>query len=414
MENGYVAQHSQNVAVNCDVLIYQHPLNAMRFWLSVLLALLTVPTLLAQSTVSPNLPDAARAQIDALFAEFNSVTSPGYAVGIAKDDGVLYTQGYGAANLDYQLPITPQSAFSIASVSKQFTAACVALLIMDGDLMLDTPAHTFIPELTAYDGGETIQVKHLIYNTSGLTDYFRVPRRDDKSWITFNYFDVDEALSYALSQDSLLFAPGTQWNYSNVNFMLLTKIVEEVSGQPFRLFAHERLFEPLGMHDTFIHDDITAVVPNRVMPYNYRTAENVEAYASYGVRIHPGGDYIQHHRNAPHYGGSGVVTTIDDLMKWSINMVTMQVGGQQFYDLMHRTEAFQHDRTNQAFGLYWGDFNGRRIVAWDGGDWGISAQLMRFPDQGLAITVLSNLGSGEAFRKVNGIADILSNHGILE
>lgn len=386
----------------------------MRAWLSVLLAFLTAPTLLAQSPISPTLPDAAREQIDALFAEFNAVTTPGYAVGIAKDEGVLYTQGYGAANLDYQLPITSQSAFSIASVSKQFTAACVALLILDGDLTLDTPAHTLISELKAYEGGETIQIKHLIYNTSGLIDYFRVPRRDDKSWITFNYFDVDEALSYALSQDSLLFAPGTQWNYSNVNFMLLAKIVEEVSGKPFRTFAKERLFEPLGMEDTFIHDDITAVVKNRVTPYNHRTPENVEAYATYGVQLAGEGAYIQHHRNAPHYGGSGVVTTIDDLMTWSINMVTKNFGGQAFYDLMHRTETFQHDRTNQAFGLYWGDFNGHRIVAWDGGDWGISAQLMRFPDQGIAIAVLSNLGSGEAFRKVNGIADILSNHGILE
>ncbi|GAB5521402.1 MAG: serine hydrolase domain-containing protein [Rhodothermales bacterium] len=386
----------------------------MRIGFSVLLALAVIPNVVAQPSSTFTLPDVAQHQIDALFSEFDSLTSPGYAIGIAKGETVLYTHGYGSANLDYQLPITPSSAFSIASVSKQFTAACVALLILEGSLTLDDPAQTYIPELAKYEAYPRIRIKHLIYNTSGLTDYHRLPRRDGKSWITFNYFDVDESLSYALAEDTLLFAPGEQWDYVNVNFMLLAKIVEQVSGQRFATFARERLFEPLGMDDTLIHDDITAVVPNRVTPYNLRTPDNIEGYARYGVQVNAEGDYMQHHRNAPHYGGSGVVTTINDLMRWSINMVTHDFGGQAFFDLMHRTEAFQHDRTNQAFGLYWGDFNGRPIVAWDGGDWGISSQLMRFPDQGVAIAVLSNLGSGEAFRKVNAIADVLTEHGILE
>lgn len=126
------------------------------------------------------------------------------------------------------------------------------------------------------------------------------------------------------------------------------------------------------------------------------------------------GVYIQHPINSPHYGGSGVVTTIVDLLKWSDNMMSKKFGGEQFYNLMHKTIKFNHDTDNQAFGFYFGDFNGRKIVAWDGGDWGMSSQLLRFPDQGVAIIVLSNFGSGEAFRKVNGIADILINEGILE
>ena len=89
-------------------------------------------------------------------------------------------------------------------------------------------------------------------------------------------------------------------------------------------------------------------------------------------------------------------------------------GGEAFYELMHRTPKFDHDRDNQAFGLYFGDFNGRPIVAWEGGDWGISSQLIRFPEQGVAIVVLSNLGSGEASRKANAIGDILVEAGIIE
>ncbi|MEM6771796.1 MAG: serine hydrolase domain-containing protein, partial [Bacteroidota bacterium] len=215
------------------------------------------------------------------------------------------------------------------------------------------------------------------------------------------------------AQDTLRFTPGQQWDYCNVNFMLLTRVIENISGQSFADFASERLFLPLGMINTLINDDITTVIPNRVTPYNERTRENVALYNELGVAVGEAGDYIAHHRNAPHYGGSGVVTTVEDILKWSKNMVSQEFGGPEFYQQLHQTYPFAHDRNNQAFGLYFGDFNGRKIVAWDGGDWGISAQLMRFPDHGIAITVLSNRGDGEAFRKVNAIADILVDKGII-
>jgi len=252
------------------------------------------------------------------------------------------------------------------------------------------------------------------YNTSGITDYPRLKRQNGKSWITFNYFDIDECITTSLAVANLQFKPGERWDYCNVNYMLLTKIIEKISGQSFSEFARTHLFEPIGMTNTIINDDITRVVKNRVTPYNIRTPENIEDYKANGISIKNEGRYIQHTRNSPHYGGSGIITTTDDLLKWSENMVTKKFGGQEFYDLMHKTIKFEHDRDNQAFGLYIGDFNGRKIVAWDGGDWGISAQMMRFPDQHVAIIVLSNLGSGESYRKANEIGDILLEEGIIK
>jgi len=356
--------------------------------------------------------DSTKNQIDALFAEFDNLNSPGYAIGISKNGQTLYKNGYGSANLDYNIPIKTNSSFSIASVSKQFTAACIALLIIENKVSLVTPAFEFIPELKKYR--DTIRVKHLIYNTSGLTEYYRLPRKSGKSWNTFNYFDIKECINTSLEQDDLQFKPGDKWDYCNVNWMLLTQIVEKAAGQPFSEFAKKRLFTPLGMTSTFINDDITAIVKNRVTPYNLRTKDYIDYYNETGVVIKNNGKYIHHHRNSPHYGGSGVISTVDDLLKWSENMLSKKFGGEPFYNLMHKTIKFNHDRDNQAFGLYLGDFNGKKIIAWDGGDWGISSQLLRFPDEGVAIVVLSNLGSGEAFRKVNGIADILINDGILE
>ena len=352
-----------------------------------------------------------RDRIDNLFKDFDRKDSPGYAVGISKGTETLYSNGFGSANLDYSIPITTNSSFDIASVSKQFTAACIALLIMDGKLTLETPVKEFIPDLGKY--ADIIRVKHLIYNTSGIIDYHRLPRPDGHSWITFNYFDIDYCINVSLERNSLAFKPGEQWEYCNVNFMLLTKIVEKVSGQSFSEFSRKRIFEPLAMNNTLINDDITQVIKNKVTPYNKRTPEDVRAYREAGINIKHDGDWIQHHRTSPHYGGSGVVTTIDDLLKWSKNFVTKEFGGQEFYALMHKTIEFSHGRDNQAFGLYFDKFKGRTSVSWDGGDFGISAQLVRFPDKGIAIVVLSNLGSGEAYRKANQIADILIEIGEL-
>ena len=351
------------------------------------------------------------AKIDRLFRDFDKMDSPGYAIGISKGTKTLYKKGYGSANLDYEIPITPSSAFDIASVSKQFTAACIALLIMEGKLTLETPIVEFIPELKKY--ADTIRLKHLIYNSSGIIDYHRLPRPDGKSWITFNYFDIDYCIKMSLGMDTLAFKPGEKWDYCNMNFMLLTKIIEEISGESFRDFSRKRLFEPLGMKHTLINNDITQVIKNRVTPYNRRTSEEVQAYRSLGITVMGEGNWIQHPRTSPHYGGSGVMTTIEDLLKWSENFVTKKFGGHEFYDLMHKTMKFKHDRNNQAFGLYFDKFKGRTCVAWDGGDFGISSQLIRFPDKGIAIIVLSNLGSGESYRKANEIADILIESGKL-
>ncbi len=345
---------------------------------------------------------AQKKQIDALFKKFNNTNSAGYGIAILKGSQVLYARGYGSANLDYKLPITINSAFDIASVSKQFTGACIALLIMDGKLDLNMPAANFIPELAKYK--DTILVKHLLYNTSGLTDYFKLPRAGGKSWITFNYFDIDESIRTSLNQDTLLFKPGSKWDYCNTNFMLLTKIVAKIS---------QRIFGPLGMLHTIVNDDNTEVIPNRVTPYNLRSDEIVAAYQKEGFSVKKGSGWIQHARNAPHYGGSGINTTIEDLIKWEQNFFSQKLGGAEFYKLMHLTLKFEHGRDNQAFGLYNGDYKDKNYWAWDGGDFGVSSQITRFPKEQIAIIVLSNIGTGNSAQKAQEIADLLINWKLL-
>lgn len=381
------------------------------------LSFLWIGSLLCQPCLAQNVPSRSAdlsydviKQIDELFVKVKP-NSPGYAIGIVKGDKILYLQGYGSANLDYGLPITQKSAFSLASVSKQFTGACIAQLIQEGKLSLETSAKDFVPALEKYK--EDIQIKHLIYNTSGIIDYPKLKRKNGKSWITYYHFDIEECIETSLAQDTLAFKPGEQWDYCNVNWMLLTKVVEKISGKPFDEYIQEYLFQPLGMSASLVHTDITQVIPNRVTPYNERSKDNVDGYNGVGIYTKKTGNYIQHPRISPHYGGSGVVSTVEDLASWCMNFHTKKVGGEAFYKLMHQAGTFPHGRNNQAFGLYLGDFNGKKIAAWDGGDWGISSQIMRFLEEKVGIICLSNLGSGESFRKVNQIADILMEAGEL-
>ena len=382
----------------CYPAINEHPMKTLKYIFLVVVLPCFPGQLYAQTFTY-------KKQADQLFKTYANRNSPGYAIGILKGNKILYTHGYGMANLDYQIPITTTSAFDIASVSKQFTAACIALLIMDGKLRLDMPASRFIPELAKYK--DTIRIEHLIYNTSGITDYYKLPRAGGRSWVTFDYFDNEECIRTSLSPDTLAFRPGTKWDYCNVNFMLLAKIVEKVSGKSFSAFARERLFLPLGMDHTIVNDDATAIISNRVTPYNPRTKDYVDAYRKAGFEVNYGSGWIQHSRNSPHYGGSGINTTVNDLIKWEMNFFSRRFGGRQFYDLMHQTRHFQHDRDNQAFGLYRGSYKGRTYWAWDGGDYGVSAQIMRFPDQQVAIIVLSNIGNGNTAEKAERIADLL-------
>ena len=166
--------------------------------------------------------------IDAIFASFARNDSPGYVLGLIKDGKLVFAKGYGEANLDDHIPLNPQSAFHLASVSKQFTAAAIALLILDGKLSLEDSVSKYIPETKKY--GDGIRIKHLIYMTSGLHEYLTVGRQSGQPWMGFYYFTRDEAVSAALKPNSLEFAPGTRWAYSNTNYMILTKIVEQVSG----------------------------------------------------------------------------------------------------------------------------------------------------------------------------------------
>jgi len=209
--------------------------------------------------------------IDQLFERFDQDDSPGYAVGVFYKDQPLYTRGYGMADLDHNIPISDTSVFNVASITKQFTGACIAQLILDGKLGMEDRVDQFFPEVKKYP--HEIKIKHLLYMTSGLKEYYRLPRPSGLSWSPYEYFTIDTAIQVSLRQPELDFAPGTRNAYSNINYMMLARIVEMVSEQNIDEFAQERIFKPLGMKHTHINTDVTRLIKNRAWGYNFNDEE---------------------------------------------------------------------------------------------------------------------------------------------
>lgn len=330
-------------------------------------ALASQPEAVRAQAVAP-LPTGRHQQVDALFVPWSGKTTPGCAVGISRDGVLDYVRGYGMANLEYDVPITPQSIFYIASIGKQFTAFSIGLLAQEGKLSLDDDIRKYLPEMP--DHGKTITIAHLMHHTNGLREQGQLLNL--AGWRGDDVYTEADILWALTRQRGVNFAPGTEIVYGNSAYTLLAVIVRRVSGKPLRAFADERIFKPLGMADTHIQDDNTELVPRRVSAYSPREGG--------GWRI-----------SVPHIVHNGLFTTIVDLLKWEQNLIDARVGGRALVASM-QTSGKLNDGTATGYGggLHLGEHRGLRTVWHDGVDGGFRTEAVLFPDQRLAVVALCN------------------------
>jgi len=348
----------------------------------------------AQPAASQGLPDSTRRQIDRVFADYDRTDAPGCALGIYRDGRIVYTRGYGMANLELGIAITPGTFFDIGSTSKQVTAFAIALLEQDGRLSQSDPVRKYVPELGRY--ADSITVAQLVHHTSGLRDYLvlmNLAGIRDEDWT-----DAADALRLIAAQREANFPPNTEYLYSNSGYFLLSVIVERVSGQTLRQFAQARIFEPLGMRGTHFHDDHTMIVPGRATGYWPRER------GGFGIAM---SDYEQ-------TGDGAVLTSVEELLQWDRNFYAGTVGGM---DLVRRQQvpwvlrdghyAPDQDGQGYASGLMIGRYRGLPTVR-HGGSWaGYRAELLRFPDQRTSVACLCNRGDADPSAMADRVADVL-------
>lgn len=333
-------------------------------------------------------------KIDQLFMKWNKKGSPGCAIGVIKDGEFLYKKGYGMANLDYDIPITPQTVFRIASVSKQFTTFSVMLLVKEGKIHLDDDIRKYVPEMPDYE--KIITIRHLIHHTSGIRDCYELFYL--KGYTNFGMdFLTNKIIIDILSQQKvLMFLPGKGCSYTNSGYILLTIIIERVSGKKLRQFTEEFIFKPLGMAHTHFQDDRTIIVKNRATGYS-------QAFD---------GTYKINETNFHIVGDGGLFTTIDDFQLWEKNFYYPTVGDRKIFEqmitpgLLNNGNGAQEFGLDSAFGLFIGEYRGLKKIS-HGGAWvGFRSYMLRFPKYKLSIILFSNLAQLLRTELSRRIADI--------
>jgi CubicO group peptidase (beta-lactamase class C family) len=328
-------------------------------------------------------------KVDRLFTQWDKPNSPGCALAVIQNGEIIYQRGYGMANLEYDIPISPNSVFDIGSNAKQFTAMCIVLLARQNLLTLDDELQKHIPEIPEYSHPTTL--RHLSCHTSGLRDYLNLMNMS--GMINENSYLIEEIIALITHQKSLNFQPGTKQIYCNTGYFLLGEIVKRVSGKSLRVFAEEQIFAPLGMKNTHFHDDFREIVKNRADAYEPRETGGFQNAMSWMDDV-----------------GSGFLyTTIEDLLLWDRNFYHNILGGYG-QDLIEEVtipgKLDNGEPISGAFGLQIGDRGGLKRIM-HGGSWmGYQSQYIRFPDAHFSVICLANIGTFNPTKLAFQVADI--------
>jgi len=328
-------------------------------------------------------------RVDAIFSEWDKTTSPGCALAVIKDGNFIYKRGYGMADLERNVPITPESLFDLGSTGKQFTTTIVAILANQGLLSFDNGIRKYLPSMPAY--ADAITIRHLIHHTSGLRDYITL--MELAGLPDENFYPQDALLDSITRQKELNFPPGEEYLYSNSGYFLLGVIAQQVTGKHLTELIREHIFTPLGMHCSTFNKDYRPIVPNRAL--SYQAAENG------GVRNKLslcGG-----------FGDGPIYSSVEDLLLWDRNFYHNRLNHAQpdLLEVLHTQGVLNNGETiNYAGGLDIADYRGVKTVS-HGGSWaGYRSELLRFPEQRFSVICLCNLASMTPEELARRVADI--------
>jgi CubicO group peptidase (beta-lactamase class C family) len=334
--------------------------------------------------VTPTYAQDKTGEVDKIFSWATPAT-PGCAVAVSQHGKLVVNRAYGSAELEHGAAFSPGTISEPGSIAKQFTAAAVLLLVEDGRISLSDDVRKHIPELPDY--GHKITVDHLLSHTSGIRDWGPLvaqagaPRRR-------TVYGNNDALYVILRQRGLNFAPGEEFSYSNSGYVLLVEIIARKSGMSFVEFTRKRLFEPLGMKKTDWRTDYRDVVKNRALAYekegeSWKLAMPLENYI----------------------GGGGLLSTTGDLLIWNEALTSGRLGAFVTEKLQEPARLNNGRQIKYARGLIVDSYRGVKEVWHSGNAAGYHSWLSRYPEQGLSIAVLCNLGSVTATALAHSVID---------
>lgn len=348
----------------------------------IVIILLLVPAVSVSST------DVAAQMIDELFAAYNNAHSPGCSVGVIRDGNFVFRKSYGEASLELGVPLSSDSMFYMASVSKQFTAASIVLAAEQGFLSLDDDVRKYVPELPNY--GPTVTLRQMLHQTSGFRDYLALTYLSGRDTRTLS--SSDDVLQLIVRQKGLNNAPGGEYVYSNSNYFLLSVVVKRATGKSLAEFAAANIFQPLGMTHTLFYDDNRVVVPNRVAAYDPGKE------GSFVVDWSTLFDMV---------GSGGLMSSVNDLLMWDRNFYSNKVGkGTLVNELETHGRLNNGHSINYGLGLWLSEYRGLRTIEHSGSTFGYRTKLLRFPEQRFSVITLCNVASADVEVLTRKISDL--------
>ncbi|MGP9586584.1 serine hydrolase domain-containing protein [Micrococcaceae sp. AOP34-BR2-30] len=315
-------------------------------------------------------------EIDALFGDIIQ-DGPGAAIGVYHQGRLVYSQGYGQANLESGQHITAQTQFHAASLSKQFTAFAISILAREGALSLDDEVHHYLPFVP--NVGHRITLRHLLFHTSGLRDYLMLALLSGHG--SESRISQQQVLNLVARQRTLNFTPGSEYGYSNTGYTLLAEIVRLVSGRTLREFTTEQIFTRLGMHRTFFFDDVTEIVPGRALSYSVQRdagGQSRDTWSASALML-------------DNVGSTGLYTTVTDLARWAGHLTAPTIGIEGLMDQFRSAGALDDGTPiSYGFGLEHSELAGRRMLSHSGADAAFRSIFAYLPDHDFAVAILAN------------------------
>ena len=357
-----------------------------------------VGLILTGSTLSAQSPDQASAlkrEADSYFKKWDTTTTGGVAIAVIKEGKVVYSNAFGMANLEYNVPNRVNTVFHAASLSKQFTAYAILLLESQGKLSLDDDIRTYIPEVP--DFGQKITLRQMANHSSGLRDQWRLLHLS--GWRPDDVVLNTDIIDLVAQQKELNFTPGSKLMYSNTGFTLLAEVVARVSGQSFAEFTRSNIFEPLQMDNSQFFDDYHKIVENRA--YSYQTeAENL----------------FKDKLSFSTVGATNLFTTVMDLIKWVIHLNNIQQNNTELGRKMNTNAHLNNgELTEAAMGQWRGSkYQGMEWIDHTGSDASFRSYLSRFPETNSGVVVLANITPINASAYGLTIANLFLNEFFVE
>ncbi|WP_299365893.1 serine hydrolase [Winogradskyella sp.] len=308
-------------------------------------------------------------RIDSLLINYNNKEA-GMSIGIVINSKLVIQRQIGLANLEHQIPITKETSFHIASVSKQFTAFAILLLEDEGKLSQDDDIRRYIPEMHEFE--HKITIKNLLNHTSGIKDQWNLLRLS--GWRLNDFIDNDHVLNILYNQTSLNFEPNEDFMYSNSGYTLLAEIVTRVSGMRFAEYMEKNIFKPLKMNNTQFVDKEGQIIKKKANSY-----------------LKNGQNYVEDVFNNSSYGATNLSTTIEDLAKWVVNFDKKEVGNSILFDKMNSQRKLSNGNTyGYANGQFINQYKGINRIQHSGQDASYQAYIGRFPDLDVSIIFFNN------------------------